>query len=92
MDFNKVIQITYMLEAGEEKCYTFRKKGGDSMLGNTEYVYAVYRKKSFSKAAESLHVSQPALSTAIRKIESELGQPLFDRSSTPIELTEAGRC
>ena len=62
------------------------------MLGNTEYVYAVYRKKSFSKAAESLHVSQPALSTAIRKIESELGQPLFDRSSTPIELTEAGRC
>lgn len=81
-----------MLEAGEEKCYTFRKKGVDSMLGNTEYVYAVYQKKSFSKAAESLHVSQPALSTAIRKIEAELGQLLFDRSSTPIELTEAGRC
>lgn len=62
------------------------------MLGNTEYVYAVYKKKSFSKAAESLHVSQPALSTAIRKIEAEIGQPLFDRSSSPIELTEAGRC
>lgn len=62
------------------------------MLGNTEYVYAVYQKMSFSKAAEALHVSQPALSTAIRKIEAELGQPLFDRSSTPIELTEAGRC
>ena len=63
-----------------------------TMLGNTEYVYAVYEKKSFSKAAESLHVSQPALSTAIRKIEAEMGQPLFDRSSSPIELTEAGRC
>jgi len=57
---------------------------------NMEYVYAVYEKKSFSKAAESLHVSQPALSTAIRKIESELGQSLFDRSSSPIGLTEAG--
>ena len=55
-----------------------------------EYVYAVYQKKSFSKAAESLHVSQPALSTAIRKIESELELQLFDRSSTPIELTAAG--
>ncbi len=56
-----------------------------------EYVYAVYQKKSFSKAAEAMHVSQPALSTAIRKIESELQLQLFDRSSSPIELTLAGR-
>lgn len=62
------------------------------MLKNMEYVYAVYQKKSFSKAAESLHVSQPALSTAIRKIESEIQLQLFDRSSSPIELTQAGRC
>jgi len=61
------------------------------MLKNMEYVYAVYQKKSFSKAAESLHISQPALSTAIRKIESKIQLPLFDRSSTPIELTAAGR-
>ena len=61
------------------------------MLKNMEYVYAVYQKKSFSKAAESLHVSQPALSTAIRKIESELQLQLFDRSSSPIDLTPAGR-
>lgn len=61
------------------------------MLKNMEYVYAVYQKKSFSKAAESLHVSQPALSTAIRKIESELQVQLFDRSSSPIELTQAGK-
>lgn len=61
------------------------------MLKNMEYVYAVYQKKSFSKAAESLHVSQPALSTAIRKIESELQLQLFDRSSSPIELTPAGK-
>ena len=61
------------------------------MLKNMEYVYAVYQKKSFSKAAESLHVSQPALSTAIRKIESELQLQLFDRSSSPVDLTPAGR-
>lgn len=61
------------------------------MLKNMEYVYAVYQKKSFSKAAESLHVSQPALSTAIRKIESELQSQLFDRRSSPIELTQAGK-
>ena len=61
------------------------------MLKNMEYVYAVYQKKSFSKAADSLHVSQPALSTAIRKIESELELQLFDRSSSPIELTQAGK-
>ena len=61
------------------------------MLKNMEYVYAVYQKKSFSKAAESLYMSQPALSTAIRKIEAELQLQLFDRSSSPIELTQAGR-
>ena len=61
------------------------------MLKNMEYVYAVYQKKSFSKAAEALHVSQPALSTAIRKLESELQLQLFDRSSSPIELTQAGK-
>lgn len=61
------------------------------MLKNMEYVYAVYQKKSFSKAAESLYISQPALSTAIRKIEAEIQLPLFDRSSTPIELTAAGK-
>lgn len=61
------------------------------MLKNMKYVYAVYQKKSFSKAAESLYISQPALSTAIRKIEAMIQMPLFDRSSTPIEPTEAGK-
>lgn len=61
-----------------------------SMLKNMEYVYAVYQNGSFSKAAEALYISQPALSTAIRKIEAELQLPLFDRSSSPIQLTPAG--
>ena len=56
-----------------------------------EYVYEVYREKSFSAAARKLFVSQPALSAAVKKVEKELGLPIFDRSTTPIQLTTAGK-
>lgn len=61
------------------------------MLQSMKYVYEVYKEKSFSKAAKNLGVSQPALSTAIKKIELEAGITLFDRSSSPLKLTEAGQ-
>ena len=61
------------------------------MTDYKEYVYAVYAEKSFSKAAKKLFVSQPWLSSTIKKVEQELGLPLFDRSTTPISLTEAGQ-
>ncbi len=54
------------------------------------YVNAVYLNRSFSKAAEKLYISQPALSAAIKKVEEEIGLPIFDRSSNPIQLTPAG--
>lgn len=60
------------------------------MRREMEYVYAVYREKSFSRAAQKLYVSQPALSVAVRKVEQELGAPVFDRSTSPVSLTEAG--
>ncbi|GAB3802573.1 LysR family transcriptional regulator [Virgibacillus kimchii] len=60
------------------------------MLKNMDYVYAVYTNKSFSKAAEALYISQPALSATIKKVEEEIGLPIFDRSSNPIQLTTAG--
>ena len=56
-----------------------------------EYIYAVHKAGSFSKAAESLHVTQPALSMAVKKIESSIGMSLFDRKARPLELTEAGK-
>lgn len=55
-----------------------------------DYVYAVYVNKSFSKAAEKLYISQPALSATIKKVEEEIGLLIFDRSSNPIQLTLAG--
>lgn len=60
------------------------------MTNYKEYIYAVYQEKSFSKAAKKLYVSQPWLSAAVKKVEQELGVRLFDRSTTPISLTEAG--
>ncbi|MBR2214179.1 MAG: LysR family transcriptional regulator [Selenomonadaceae bacterium] len=45
---------------------------------------------TLSQAAKHLFVSQPSLSQCIKKIESELETPLFDRSQNPLKLTEAG--
>ena len=61
-----------------------------SCFNRKELVYTVYREKSISKAAQKLFVSQPSLSIMIRKIEEEVGMPLFDRTSKPIRMTEAG--
>ena len=61
------------------------------MLEYKEYIYSVYRNRSFSRAAEELHISQPWLSAAIKKAEQELQLKLFDRTTNPVSLTEAGR-
>lgn len=60
------------------------------MFDGKEYVYAVYEEKSFSKAAQKLYITQPALSTAIKKVERKIGSPIFDRSTSPIGLTPSG--
>jgi DNA-binding transcriptional LysR family regulator len=59
-------------------------------INQLEVVVAVAQEKSFSRAAESLHRTQPAVSQAIRRLEAELGEPLFDRSSKDGTLTAAG--
>lgn len=55
-----------------------------------KYVYEIYKEKSFSKAAQNLYISQPSLSARIKKIEEQIGTPLFDRSTSPLRLTEVG--
>lgn len=55
------------------------------------YIKASYESGSFSKAATNMFVTPPALSIAIKKEEQRLGLPLFDRTSHPLKLTEAGR-
>ncbi|MDD3251853.1 MAG: LysR family transcriptional regulator [Lachnospiraceae bacterium] len=60
------------------------------MFQGMEYVYAVYRTRSFSKAAKELFISQPSLSANVKRIEKKIGYPLFDRSTKPLGLTECG--
>ncbi len=59
-------------------------------LFELETFLAVAQERSFSRAAQRLHRTQPAISQAIRKLESEIGEPLFDRSSRAGKLTDAG--
>lgn len=54
------------------------------------YFLAVAEHQSFTRAAEMLHVSQPALSQHIKSLEESLGILLFDRSSKNIRLTDVG--
>ena len=55
------------------------------------YVVAVDHHRSFREAAKSCHVTQPALSTQIKKVEEMLDCLLFDRSRSPVAPTERGR-
>ncbi len=60
-------------------------------LRDLRYFVAVAQQRNFSRAAEQLRVSQPALSEQIRKLEDELGAPLFERTSRGALLTDAGQ-
>lgn len=61
------------------------------MFRGMEYVYAVYKEKSFLRAAEKLFISQPSLSANVKRVENRVGYPIFDRSTKPLTLTEPGR-
>jgi len=59
-------------------------------LGELQVFLMVAKEGSFSRAAERLFRTQPAISLTIRKLEEDLGQPLFVRGARPIRLTDAG--
>ena len=59
-------------------------------LGELMVFLTVAKEGSFSRAAERLYRTQPAVSLAIRKLEDSLGQPLFVRGARPVRLTDAG--
>lgn len=64
---------------------------GTMLLHEMNYVYEVYRQRSFTKAAQALYIAQPSLSQMVRKAEARIGAPIFDRSTSPIGVTELGR-
>ncbi len=59
-------------------------------LRRLQYFVAVARERNFTRAAERLHVAQPALSRQVKLLERELGVELLHRTTHEFELTEAG--
>jgi len=59
-------------------------------LDQLRYFLRVAGRGNFTRAAEDLGISQPALSRSIQKLEEELGQPVFERKTRSVSLTEAG--
>ncbi|WP_332650457.1 LysR family transcriptional regulator [Lysinibacillus sp. 54212] len=55
------------------------------------YFVAIVKYKSFSRAANALHISQPSLSNAIKALEREIGAPLIERTTKQFQLTELGQ-
>jgi len=60
-------------------------------ISQLEVFLAVAREGGFSRAAEKLYRTQSAVSQAIRKLEAEIGEPLFDRSTRDGVMTDAGQ-
>lgn len=59
-------------------------------IDQLRYFLRAAERGNFTRAAEDLAISQPALSRSIQKLEEELGQPVFERKTRSIALTEAG--
>lgn len=68
-----------------------RNGPGRMELAELETFLAVAEEKGFSRAAARLRRTQPAVSHTIRKLEEEIGEPLFERASRDGSLTAAGR-
>ncbi len=64
---------------------------GPVNFNHLRYFWAVAHAGGLTRAAERMHVSQSSLSVQIRKLEHQLGHPLFERAGRKLVLTEAGR-
>ena len=60
-------------------------------LAQLEFFIRVVEERSFSKAADRVFRTQPAVSIAIRRLEHEIGAPLFDRAQKKPTLTDTGQ-
>jgi len=59
-------------------------------LSELRYIVALANQRHFGRAATACHVTQPTLSVAVKKLEAELGVPLFERASHDVRVTAVG--
>lgn len=71
-------------------CYNKIKRGVYMEIRVLRYFLEIAREENMTRAAESLHISQPSLSKEMKKLEDELGKKLFRRGSTCMKLTDEG--
>lgn len=62
----------------------------NTLSDRLNYLTTIAEEQSITRAATRLFISQPALTAFLSRTEEELGTRLFDRTSTPIRITEAG--
>ena len=83
-------QIQKDIEYNEEKRYK-ETVVLQMEIRQLQYFLEVAKQKNMTKAAEVLHISQPALSKMVKNLEEELGMTLIIRSNKSSEVTDAGR-
>jgi len=77
--------------AGGQRLFAGSRAQMNVSLRQLRVFEAVARLLSFTRAAEKLHLTQPAVSMQVRQLEDEVGLPLFEKLGKQIALTEAGR-
>lgn len=80
----------YYIYKRERERYIAKQEGAKMELRQLEYFYMASRLRNITRAAQRLHVSQPNITVAIQKLESELGVQLLDRSQKVLTLTPEG--
>lgn len=80
------------MDAKTDLNYNIRYLKGDELmeLRNLQYLEAIYRTRSFTKAANELYISQPSISNGVQKLEKELHVTLIHRSRQTLTFTSEG--
>ena len=60
------------------------------MIHEMKYICTLWQERNFTRAAQRLYISQPALSATVRRVEKEFGIKIFNRTTKPLTLTPAG--